>query len=345
MGLESDSVAVAVVNDDDAMMMAATMDVVELGTAVEQEKAKVHGMLDFLALLHDENTRREAENQPLERAVREHEHQALLNQQQLLQAEHPTLLRHHVGLLQRHKLCVTRNAELLQRIQALQNQLIKKQGAQVKVLELQRAREAQQAFRRTVRATLNDGAFFKAACKRQERGVRQLEQLAKQAAQARGTKQQRPAAAPGDELISSPPFVLTPLPFKLEAENRRLQEDIAALADEDLCDPEAEHLKHLVAQEKQLTEQLEQELRMPSQASRSTDKDGETKLASLEKLAAQLEDELMATTMQNAREIKHLELRAMEQRIKHAGGFGAAATLPLGAIPKAEKRVSWEDNQ
>jgi hypothetical protein len=67
--------------------------------------------------------------------------------------------------------------ELKARATHVQNETINSNQAQRRLLELQHAQLAQQAFVRALAEQIQDGTIYKLACRRQEKGIFRLEAI------------------------------------------------------------------------------------------------------------------------------------------------------------------------
>ena len=83
----------------------------------------------------------------------------------------------HVTLLQQYRLFSQRNKENLDRIQRLQNNLIKKNENELQIVRLREAHTAQNEFKTSLQEKASQGKRYKCDVKRMDKAIRMLESM------------------------------------------------------------------------------------------------------------------------------------------------------------------------
>eukprot|EP00047_Mylnosiga_fluctuans_P024008 m.150904 g.150904 ORF g.150904 m.150904 type:complete len:332 (+) comp9750_c0_seq3:1077-2072(+) len=244
----------------------------------------------------------------------------MLTTKELFEMSNPSLAELCASLLRKHRFIEERNRELLERIQSLQNQLIRQNETEAQIFQLRKAAAAQSAVQRSLEGQLIDAAMLKTACRRQERAIAELERLVADNATRR--KPRDPLEPP----IPSPAFVL------LQEEVRTLTDtlDTAQLLDDDTL----EGIRARIEQEKSRLTALQQASGQPS-AGAIDDGVLAGSVAAAEKEAVELEAKLLQLVTAHAQELTDMEIRILEADAKMQGGFGAPSALALNELPSS----------
>jgi acyl carrier protein len=103
--------------------------------------------------------------------------QALVDEAELDSLDRVDLIRRHVKLCQRFGSEVKRSREYSQRVQKLQNEIIKKNDQEKGLLKIQQAHTAQQALVQKLQEHLERSRKYKETCRQQEKVINKLEEL------------------------------------------------------------------------------------------------------------------------------------------------------------------------
>eukprot|EP00050_Salpingoeca_kvevrii_P000005 m.139812 g.139812 ORF g.139812 m.139812 type:complete len:321 (+) comp10000_c0_seq4:1721-2683(+) len=257
--------------------------------------------------MREEIARLETEKKKLEAANKAAPAANVLSPDELLSAPRESILISRVSLLQRHKLYVQRNKDQLARIQQLQNDLIKKNELDIKVLKLKHAYSAQLAFKKKLEDEVALSTVYKIACKRQERAISRFEKMMDNPDAIGNTPHPLP----------SPAFTL------LEEENRQLEQYILRLQQKKQASGSApprlatvNALQAQIAVEQIKIKKLEElQRRAQEDAEKSVPED--TQLQALDARADTLEQELVDQAAAFAEETTELEMKLRDAELAH----------------------------
>eukprot|EP00048_Salpingoeca_helianthica_P005745 m.91149 g.91149 ORF g.91149 m.91149 type:complete len:258 (+) comp13724_c0_seq3:702-1475(+) len=146
----------------------------EAGGVAQQYAAAIARMLAEIDALTKENAQLAAE---AKQEMKQMQPPQELTTRELLDLDIEVLRERTAAAVQRKRFMEERNEELLSRIQTLQNELIKHNEVESKIISLAKASAAQAAVQKALEAQLLSAAVLKATCKRNESAILQLEKM------------------------------------------------------------------------------------------------------------------------------------------------------------------------
>ncbi len=317
----------------------------------------------------------EEECASLRSKISAHSDDILMEARELYSADRDTVLTAHVGLLQRRKLYQTRNAEAQDRIKYLQNELIRANEVERKVVKLDHAMVAQHAFVEQLKQQILQGTAAKYTCKRQERAVQQLERMIEQQAKsssndgAAAPTPAPPAFAPAaltaaatsdpDPLFGPPTggaldtvplqqkfggntsFIQSPAYTELVSENAMLEQMVAQLrgTSTDAKQLDTTDLQSKVETARNQVKKLEAEASSRASDGVSDSTAGlRARAEKAERTARNLQIKFDALNTQQAQQLADMELRLLEARARKAAGMQPFMATPAPSLSRQQQK-------
>lgn len=281
----------------------------------QQYAAAIARMLAEIDILTKENTQlaAEAKSEMLQlQAPR------ALTTRELLDMD-PDILRERTGqVVQKRRMLEERNKQLLARIQLLQTELIQQNELEGRLQQLASASAAQAAVQKALENQLLSAAVLKAACKRNESAINQLEKMLE--VQSRRNTSHVSASVP------------SPLNTLLREEIQTLQSALQAASEAGEA-VTLDELRARIEEENVRVAALEQALKQPGQAAAIDDKVLEGSVVAAEREAAELQKQMLDAARRHAQEQTDLELKILEADARLQGGFGALTSFVLSEMP------------
>eukprot|EP01136_Pigoraptor_vietnamica_P001019 Opistho-1_new@27068 len=284
--------------------------------------------------LREQNAMLEAANADLRRAMADRD-------AAIVEAAHGTeldtlprdeLVRRIVALSGRYQQEAQRCAEYQQRTQQLQNVLIKKNEAEKRWIELEKAHTAQAAYVQKLQESVGKSSKYEQTCKQQEKVIVRLEQIID-----KHVKDAHRGGTGG-------------APFNIEMESRKyLQEENARLREQirtqqfgpaqgedgkgaEGASADVAKLRHELEAERQKNSRLQSEVELAKVSAAGRMDDDERLMLMLrvdkaESRVAALESEMLANAKTYAKQISDLKLQLSERKAQNLRGGASSVSL------------------